>query len=54
MSAAFGRRPAKDKDKDKDKDKRGGGGGGAAFVGPEPVGFVLTRSTTLITRMCGS
>ena len=24
MSAAFGRRPAKDKDKDKDKDKRGG------------------------------
>ena len=28
MSAAFGRRPAKDKDKDKDKDKRGGGRGG--------------------------
>ena len=45
MSAAFGRRPAKDKDKDKDKDKRGEGGrrGGGGFRRPRTCRFCADK-----------
>ena len=42
MSAAFGRRPAKDKGKDKDKDKRGGRGGGG-FRRPRTCRFCADK-----------
>ena len=43
MSAAFGRRPAKDKDKDKDKRGEGGRRGGGGFRRPRTCRFCADK-----------